>query len=541
MNKQSKVIHGHIVDVLERRIFPGALEIDEAGMIASVAETSEAEAKGGFLLPGFVDAHVHVESSMVLPGEFARCVVPRGTLAAMVDPHEVANVLGEEGVREFFSLGGESDFVWGWGVPSCVPATLFESAGAVLDAEAVERLLQDPRVTHLSEMMDVPGVLKGNAEVMRKLAAAQRLGKRVDGHAPCMLGADLQRYIDAGIGTDHESDSVEEAREKLSRGMRVMLRRGSAARMQESFLPLLSEFRGKCMWCCDDLHPTALMREGIVGAVRWAVKKGVDVWDVLEAATVTPVKWYGLKLGLLRKGDRADFLRVSDLQEFEVEEAWLKGKCMARWGETNMPTPKVVVRNCFHAKPVRVEDLQVETRRRVRVIGVREGLGITDQCIENVGEPGAMKLVVLNRYVQGSRPAVGFARGFGEMGDGALAISVAHDSHNLIAVGGTDKALATALNAVVGMRGGLAVAQGERVTASMSLPYAGLMSTKSVEEVAREERACLEAARRVGVQLRSPFMVLSFLSLPVIPTLRLTDCGLFNAESFTFVNLDPDA
>jgi adenine deaminase len=539
--EQVKAVSGTVVDVIKRRLFGARIEVGPTGRIAAIVP--EATPAPGFLLPGWVDAHVHVESSMLTPTAFAREAVRHGTVAAVTDPHEIANVLGMEGIDFMLAEAARTPFHFATGAPSCVPATPFDTAGAVLDAEAVSRLLARPEISHLSEMMNVPGVLSGDADVVAKLTAARRYGKPVDGHAPGLRGEDLHRYLQAGISTDHECLDLDEALEKAAAGMRIQLRRGSAARQFEPLLPVLAHYPEACMFCSDDKHPDDLAQGYIDQMVRIAVAAGMDLFDVLRAASLNPARHYGLDLGLLQPGDRADWIEVEDLTNFLIRRTVLGGEVVAERGETRLPVlAPLRCPNHFALQPVAPEAFRIPGRDGLcRVIGVREGQLLTDAAIcrptlrdgSVVADPtrDLVKLVVCNRYAPDAQPALALALGFG-LHAGALATSVAHDSHHVIAAGTNDSLLAQAINAVVSHGGGLAVADGQGTTHTMPLPVAGLMGTGTCEQTAADHARVTEAARRCGCTLQAPFMTLSFLALPVIPALKLTDQGLFDAERF---------
>jgi len=541
---------GTLVDPVQKTSFGARLILSEHGTIAAVEH--EPNPAPGYILPGFVDAHVHIESSMLTPAAFARAAVVHGTLAAVADPHEIANVLGERGVALMLELARQTPFVFGFGVPSCVPATPFETAGAELGPEAVARLLDLPGITHLAEMMNVPGVLGNDPDVRAKLDAARQRGLPIDGHAPGLCGDAICVYAAAGITTDHESLTFEEAREKLKAGIKLQVRYGSAARRFEPFLPLLPRFPELCMLCSDDKHPDDLLRDHINFIAATAFRQGLALQTILQAACVNPVRHYRLPLGLLQPGDSADFQIVDDLRTFRPREVWLRGRCVARDGVSLLPAGEPRVETHFAARPVTAEALRVPTRpgRRLRVIGVRDGELITAHLFETPGESqGAVtadperdlaKLVVCNRYAPAA-PAVGFVKGFG-LRRGALATSVAHDSHHVIAIGASDDALAAAINEVVYHRGGLAVADSNRkILTSLPLPLAGLISTEPAERVAKAYSDCDRLAKILGSSLSAPFMTLSFLALSVIPSLKLTDKGLFDGEAFRCVPLFEEA
>ena len=537
---------GTLLDPVQNTAYGARLTVSDTGVIDTI--TPEPDPDPGFIMPGLVDAHVHLESSMLTPAAFARVAVRHGTLAAVVDPHEIANVLGEAGVELMLRLTKQTPFVFGFGVPSCVPATPFETAGATLDSDAVTRLLGLPGITHLSEMMNVPGVLNEDPEVRAKLDAARARGLPIDGHAPGLTGEAMRTYANAGITTDHESLSFDEAREKIWGGIQLQIRYGSATHLFEPFLPLLTRHPEHCMFCSDDKHPDDLLHDHINTIAAKAYTRGIPLQAILQAACVNPVRHYGLPLGLLQPGHTADFIIVDDLNTFKPREVWLRGRCVARDGVSFLPNGEPEIANRFAASFVSVPDLSFPqpTGRRVRVIGVRDGELVTDLLqldpLLNAGkvvcdpERDLLKLVVCNRYAP-ARPAVGLVRGFG-LQRGALASSVAHDSHHLIAVGATDAALVTALNEVIHRQGGLAVADdNSRVLAAFSLPLAGLMSTDDAETVARSYSDCDRLAKLLGTRLTAPFMTLSFLALPVIPKLKLTDKGLFDGEALTHVPL----
>ncbi len=539
-------VSGTIVDPVQRSTFGARLTISDTGTIESI--TPEENPDLVYIMPGFVDAHVHIESSMLTPAAFARAAVVHGTLAAVADPHEIANVLGEAGVELMLDLARQTPFVFGFGVPSCVPATPFETSGARLGPEAVTRLLKRPEITHLAEMMNVPGVLNKDPEVMAKLAAARSAGKPVDGHAPGLTGASLQAYAAEGITTDHESLSFDEARDKIKAGIKLQIRYGSAARQFESYIPLLARYPDMCMFCSDDKHPDDLLKDHINVIAATAYRKGISLHAILHAACVNPVLHYKLPLGLLQPGDTADFMVVDDLTTFQPREVWLRGRCVARNGQAFLPAGEACVRNAFGAALLNLGDVRVAApaSRDVRVIGVRDGLLVTDQLIETLPARGGIvaadpardisKLVVVNRYAP-AQPAVAFVKGFG-LTRGAIASSVAHDSHHVIAVGATDEALVAAVNEIIMLRGGLAVADNNRkVLTSLPLPLAGLMSVEPAETVARLYSDCDRLAKILGSRLAAPFMTLSFLALPVIPKLKLTDKGLFDGDAFRHVPL----
>lgn len=538
-----RILRARVVDLDERRIATRRIVLRD-GRIAASEPCGEVDTDG-FLLPGFVDAHVHVESSMMPPSEFARVVVRHGTVATVSDPHEIANVLGAEGVEFMLRDGARRNFHFAFGCPSCVPATEFEHAGARLDAEAVAALLDDPRIGYLSEMMNWPGVLGGDPQVLAKIAAARARGKPVDGHAPQLRGGEARRYAAAGIATDHECTSLDEAREKAQAGVRIAIREGSAARNFEALWPLLREFPDRCMFCTDDAHPDVLARGHIDRLVARAVAKGVDLFDVLRAACVVPVEHYRLPCGRLRAGDAADFVRVADLDSFEVLETSIGGEIVAergrsRWEPLPVETPNLFRAASFDPSPfaLRAEGDAVE----VRVIEPVDGELVTGEgrarlfVRGGVVEPDPAQdlalITVVDRY-EPAPPALGFVRGFG-LGHAAIAASVAHDCHNVVAVGGSRASIAAAVEAVFAARGGLVLHDG-RSTRTLPLPIAGLMSDRPFEEVAEAYEAMTAEVHALGSPLRAPFMTLSFMALLVIPALKLGDRGLFDGRGFRFV------
>lgn len=554
-----RTLSGTIVDVTDREIFPGTVEWSD-GVIRSIRRDRRPLGPG-LIMPGFVDAHINIESSLLPPAEFARLAVVHGTVATVSDPHEIANVLGAAGVDYMIRDGARTPFKFNFGAPSCVPATLFETAGATLDATAVDRLLDRPEIRYLSEVMNFPGVLASDPEMLAKIESAHRRGKPVDGHAPGIRGAQAAAYAAAGIATDHECFTLEEARDKLDAGMRILIREGSAARNFDALAPLLKTDASHCMFCCDDLHPDRLVVHHIDHHVRRALKLGVNRFDVLAAASVHAVQHYGLDVGLLQPGDPADFIVVDGWRSFRVQRTYLRGELVASGGRTRLPRRPSRIVNQFRARPRKAADFALRwsglsPRRsgRVRdnaphpllnVIEAIDGQLVTrhermDAAIISgfaVADPkrDLLKIAVINRYVPRAPAALGFVKGFG-LRRGAIASSVAHDSHNIVAVGADDTSLATAVNLVIAGRGGLSVAEGVRGSV-LPLPIAGLMSDLDGRTVARRYAALDARAKRLGSRLGAPFMTLSFMALLVIPDLKLSDRGLFSGSKWAMQSL----
>ncbi len=540
-------ITGKLIDLHQRRIYPAAIVVGD-GFILSVEEVADAPAQ--FILPGFIDAHVHIESSMLSPAAFAQMAVRHGTVATVSDPHEIANVCGAEGVRWMIDNARSVPFKAFFGAPSCVPATGFETSGAVLDAAAVGALLASPDIWYLAEMMNYPGVLQGNAMVAAKIAAAKHFGKPVDGHAPGLRGDDALRYAAAGISTDHECTSLDEALDKIRAGMHILIREGSAARNFEALHPLLATHPDKVMLCSDDKHPDELQIGHINLLVRRAMEKGHNLFDVLRAACVNPVLHYGLPVGLLRRGDPADFIVVPDDGSWRPSHTYIIGRAAALDGHSTFDLPDLQPINHFKALPRREEDFVLpvhqDTEYASLAIVARDGQLTTGaelvtlhaqngHLCPSIGED-VLKLVVINRYEASARPAIAFVRGFG-LRRGAIASSVAHDCHNIIAVGADDASICAAVNEVIGARGGISVACATGERACLPLPVAGLMSDRGGDETGSAYAALSQKARALGSTLEAPFMTLSFMALLVIPSLKLSDKGLFDGERFCFVDV----
>jgi adenine deaminase len=536
-------LSGNIVDVLQQTIFPGTITIRNGYITSIERETASYDT---FLLPGFIDAHVHIESSLVIPSEFARLAAPHGTVGTVSDPHEIANVLGITGVHYMIENARKVPFKFNFGAPSCVPATPFETSGATIDLDDLTALLDLPAIRYLSEMMNVPGVVNQDPAVHQKLAAARERGKPIDGHAPGLRGDKLRAYVAAGISTDHEAFEREEGLEKLRAGMLLAIREGSAARNFDELIDLLDEYPGRCMFCSDDKHPDSLVEGHIDNLVRRALRRGFDRMDVLRTACVTPVRHYDLDVGLLREGDPADLIEINNFDELEVIRTFINGELVAEKGETCIERVAARTPNRFNATPLEPSDLLVEaTSHELRVIEAIDGQLVTrsrvlepttsgDYAIADP-ERDILKLTVVNRY-QEAPPAVGFITGFGLTG-GALASSVAHDSHNIVAVGTGDEEICRAVNALIDEGGGLSLVDGTS-TETLALPVAGLMSNAPGQEVAagytRLER---QARNTLSSTLSSPYMTLSFMALLVIPELKLSDKGLFDGEAFQFTSL----
>jgi len=538
---------GNVVDIAGRRTYPAEVTV-EADRVARIETIDTRPAT--FLLPGFVDAHVHIESSMLVPSEFARAAVVHGTVATVSDPHEIGNVLGVAGVHYMLENATQVPLKFNFGAPSCVPATAFETAGAEITVAEVEALLDDPRIRYLSEMMNFPGILHGDPGCLAKVKAAHDRGKPVDGHAPGLRGEQAARYIAAGITTDHECFTKEEALDKLAAGCKIAIREGSAARNFEALYTLLAEFPGQTMLCSDDKHPDELLLGHVNTLVRRAVERGIDVYDALRAACIVPVEHYGLDVGLLRVGDPADFIEVDSLADFNVLRTWIDGQLVAERGATTIPRVEPAVANKFVANRIEAADLMVGAPvirgANVQVIEVLDGQLITNRLPhppriigeQIVSDPDrdVLKLVVVDRY-EAAPPAVAFIKNFG-LKRGAMASSVAHDSHNVIAVGVDDADVAAAVNLVMGAGGGLsAVSAPAGVREVLPLPVAGLMATGTCEEVGAAYGKLDRLVKGWGSPLRAPYMTLSFMALLVIPSLKLSDRGLFDGDKFEFTPL----
>lgn len=515
-----------LIDLFSRSIY-GATVKWVSGRIVSITPVTD-PVPGPYLMPGLVDAHIHIESSMLTPYEFARRALVHGTVATVSDPHEIANVCGMEGVMYMLDNAREAKLKFHFGAPSCVPATAFETAGAELTCREVSSLLQRDDIYYLSEMMNYPGVLHGDKEVMDKIAAAHKMGKPVDGHAPGLTGDEAIAYINAGITTDHECFTKEEALHKIRNGMKILIREGSAARNFEALHELISTNPDSIMFCSDDKHPDELMTGHINRVVQRALLMGHNFFDVVRAACLHPVEHYKMRNGLLRIGDPADFIVIDNPADFNILETWLDGDCVAFGGECHLPQRNHTAINHFNAEELKPEDLALPARSSIlRVIGAIEGQLVTEpvtaaaKVVDGMAvadvENDILKLVVINRY-RDARPAIAFIKNF-NLKKGAFASTVAHDSHNIIAVGADDHSIAKAINCLVRTKGGLSVCYNNEELV-LPLPVAGLMSTLSCDETARLYSALDRKVKEMGCTLRAPFMTLSFMALLVIPSLN---------------------
>ncbi len=536
-------IRAQIVDIHQKRIYSGQVHY-ENGIITRI-EASDHEEQT-YILPGFVDAHVHIESSMLIPSEFARMAVLHGSVATVSDPHEIGNVLGIEGVKYMIDNGKKVPFKFFFGAPSCVPATTFETAGAVIDSDGIKELLAMEEIPYLAEMMNYPGVIFQDAEVMQKIAYAHEAGKPVDGHAPGVRGEDLKKYVAAGISTDHECFTREEALEKLQLGMKVLIREGSAARNFEALISLLPEYPEKIMFCSDDKHPDDLMIGHLNELAARALAKGCDLFDILRAASKNPVEHYNLPVGLLREGDPADFILTRDLVNFNIDATYIGGEKVMENGKSFIKPVEAAIVNNFHTSEKTPEAFELEAKSsNIRVIRAIDGELVTESFVTSAKveegkavadtEADVLKMAVVNRYSD-VPPAICFIKGF-NLRKGAIASCVGHDSHNIIAVGCDDESLCKAVNLIVQNKGGVS-AVFDNESHILPLPVAGIMTNEDGEKTGKRYGAIDAAVKSaMGCTLRAPFMTLSFMALLVIPELKLSDLGLFDGKKFEFAEL----
>ena len=536
-------VKGNIVDILNKRIFKGEVCV-ENGQISAIREVNhEVE---NYILPGFVDAHIHIESSMVVPSEFAKIAVLHGTVATVSDPHEIANVLGVQGVYFMIENGKKVPLKFNFGAPSCVPATSFESAGAVINADDIKLMMENPDINYLAEMMNYPGVLFDDEEVLQKIEHAKNNNKPIDGHAPGLRGNDVSKYIAAGISTDHECFRYDEALEKLQKGMKILIREGSAAKNFEALIDLLPEHYNNMMFCSDDKHPDDLLLGHINQLCERAVAKGMDIFKVLQAACVNPVKHYNLEVGLLQVGDPADFILVDNLKEFNVLETYINGELVAKNGKSFVKSVPFEVLNNFNTDIKKVADFRLASlSKKIRVIEALDGELVTNNIeadslivdgnlVSNTATD-VLKMTVVNRY-KNETPSIAFIKNFG-IKEGAIASSVGHDSHNIIAIGVSDEAICKAVNLIIENKGGVCAVT-KTTEKVVALPVAGIMSDQPAEIIGNAYAALDAMAKEMGSTLRAPYMSLSFMALLVIPSLKLSDKGLFDGNTFKFTSLE---
>lgn len=534
-------IKGNIVDIFKKEIYSADIIIDGS----KIMDIRRANGGENYILPGLIDAHIHIESSMCTPGAFAAEAVSRGTTAVVSDPHEIANVLGIEGVKFMIEDSRKVPLKFFFGAPSCVPATNFETSGASIGPDETNQLLRMPEIKYLAEMMNFPGVIYGENQVLAKIELAKKHGKPADGHAPGLTGENLKKYVRAGISTDHECISIQEAREKLELGMKILIREGSAARNLDSLKDLLRTNSDMVMLCSDDLHPEMLLQRHIDKLIARLVREGFNLFDIIRSCTLNPAKHYGLEAGLLRPGDPADLVIVDNPREMNVIETWINGKKVYDRGKVLFNYSGTIPANNFNCSEISAESIKIKpSGKYMRIIEAFEGQLVTGEKIETISsnkkfvdaDPSEdiLKIVVKDRY-KDSPPAVGFIKGFG-LKEGAMASSVAHDSHNIICVGVNDNDIIPAINEIIRGKGGLALATNGRVD-YLPLPVAGIMSDKPVREIAEIYQKLTLLAGEKGCRLQAPFMTLSFMALLVIPELKIGDKGLFDGRKFRFVPL----
>ncbi|MGG8497702.1 adenine deaminase [Tenacibaculum sp. TC6] len=537
------IVQGIIVDILNKRTFKGEIEVAN-GKIKSVQEKNHTVEN--YILPGFVDAHIHIESSMLVPSEFAKIAVTHGTVATVSDPHEIANVLGVKGVEFMIENGKKVPLKFNFGAPSCVPATSFESAGAIIDSNDIQKMMENPDIKYLAEMMNYPGVIYQDEEVLKKIAWAKHYNKPVDGHAPGLRGSDLDQYIAAGIYTDHECFTYDEALEKLQKGMKVIVREGSAAKNFEALIDLLPEHYKNMMFCSDDKHPDDLLVGHINQLCERAVAKGMDVFKILQVACINPVKHYNLDVGLLQENDNADFIVVEDLEKFNVLQTYINGELVAENRKSFIKHVEFDVLNNFNTEKKHIKDFEFHSSsEKIRVIEALDGELVTNEIeVDSLIQEGnlvsntendVLKMTVVNRY-KNAEPSIAFIKNFG-LKEGAIASSVGHDSHNIIAVGVSDEMICKAVNLLIENKGGIcAVSNSEEKV--VALPVAGIMSDQPATIIGKAYAELDAMAKEMGSKLRAPYMTLSFMALLVIPSLKLSDKGLFDGNSFQFTSLE---
>ena len=544
MRNRTFQVTGNIVDVVNSRIFKGTVFVEGGKIVDIISDPNPVPDSGPIIMPGFVDSHVHIESSLLVPTEFARLVVSHGTVASVSDPHEIANVLGIDGVRYMVEVGKKSPFKFYFGAPSCVPATTFETAGAIVNSDDIDKLLSFDDIKYLGEMMNYPGVIYGDNEVIKKLESARRHNKPIDGHAPLLSGSDLKKYCAAGITTDHECSSLDEAQEKINLGMKIQIREGSAAKNFNTLIDIIKEHPENVMFCTDDAHPHELINGHINVLVKKAIDLGYNILDVIKAATLIPKLHYNLEVGMLQKNDPADFIIVDNFNDFNILKTYIDGELVAENGKSLLPKISVDTINNFVAEKVTAHDFRVEDKGKdINIIGVINGEIITEKLVGRAKsidnnlvsdiENDILKIAVVNRY-ENKKPAVAFIKNFG-LKRGALASSVAHDSHNIVIIGCDDESMAAATNMIIENKGGFAICDNE-ISTCLPLPVAGIMTNDDAFKVASDYLKIKNLAKNLGSTLSDPFMTMGFMALLVIPKLKLSDKGLFDCEKFELIH-----
>lgn len=544
MRNRTFQVTGNIVDVVNSRIFKGTVFVENGKIVDIISDPNPVPDSGPIIMPGFVDSHVHIESSLLVPTEFARLVVSHGTVASVSDPHEIANVLGIDGVRYMVEVGKKSPFKFYFGAPSCVPATTFETAGAIVNSDDIDKLLSFDDIKYLGEMMNYPGVIYGDNEVIKKLESARRHNKPIDGHAPLLSGSDLKKYCAAGITTDHECSSLDEAQEKINLGMKIQIREGSAAKNFNTLIDIIKEHPENVMFCSDDAHPHELINGHINVLVKKAIDLGYNILDVIKSATLIPKLHYNLEVGMLQKNDPADFIIVDNFNDFNILKTYIDGELVAENGKSLLPKISVDTINNFVAEKVTAHDFRVEDKGKdINIIGVINGEIITDKLVGRAKvvdnnlvsdvENDILKIAVVNRY-ENKKPAIGFIKNFG-LKRGALASSVAHDSHNIVIIGCDDESMAAATNMIIENKGGFAVYDND-IKMCLPLPVAGIMTNDDAFKVAEDYLKIKNLAKNLGSTLSDPFMTMGFMALLVIPKLKLSDKGLFDCEKFELIH-----
>lgn len=535
-------ISGNIVDPIGGEIFQGEITVRKNKISSVIRKPVQSDV---FILPGLIDSHVHVESSLLTPDRFAETVVAYGTTGVVSDPHEIANVLGMPGIQFMLKCSKKVPLKFYFGAPSCVPATSFESSGAKIDTDNIEKLFAKYDFLYLSEMMNFPGVINGDDDVLSKIEIAHKYERKIDGHAPGLSGKDLINYVNAGISTDHECFSYEEGLEKIKAGMMIQIREGSAAKNFNSLYTLIDEFPDSVMLCSDDLHPDELQSGHINRLLKRGVALNVNIMNLIKAASVNAIMHYGLDNGLLQVGDKADFCLVENLTDFKVLKTYIDGDCVFENDQVTFSCRKRKSPNSFYVNSLKLEDIQIKDKaKKVKIIEALDGELITRTLNFRLNELNGnlladkdndiLKLIVLNRYKK-EKPALGFIKNMG-LKKGGMVSSIAHDSHNIIVTGTSDKIILELVDWIQKEKGGMAIHNGSEII-GLPLPVAGLMSDQNFEFVKNKYVEMNNLAHKLGSKLSAPFMTLSFMSLLVIPELKLGNKGLFDVNAFAFTDI----